>query len=305
MTVIAVSGATGFLGRHLCQELVARGHQVGALSRPQLNSGELAATLSGAQTLVHLAARAHVLKEDRADPPAEFWKCNVALTRTVAVAAQRAGVKRFIFLSSAGVLGATSPIDGFAEDATPHPHDAYTASKLQAEQWLNSELGPGMGLVILRPPLIYGAGARGNLMRLVRLALKGWPLPIGALRAPRSLVAVRNIVDLISLLAADACPVRATMQVADRETISVAELFRIVTQQAGHRPWLAPVPPGLIRLLLTLGGRDDDIARLTGPFLLRPRVAQLQFNWLPPHSQEAELRRLVLCELGAARVRPE
>jgi nucleoside-diphosphate-sugar epimerase len=259
----------------------------------------LAAALEGAETVIHLAARAHVLTEDNKDSSAEFRKCNVGLTQSIAAAARRAGVKRFAFVSSAGVLGATSPPEGFAEDTPPRPHDAYTASKLEAEAWLSSEVGASMGLVILRPPLIYGPGARGNLMRLLRLALKGWPLPIGGLRAPRSLVAVRNVVDLISLVAADPSSIRATMLVADRETISVADLFQTVARHAGHRPWLAPLPPALIRLPLVLAGRNEDIARLTGPFVLRPQTAQRQFNWTPPHRQEAELRHTALCELEA------
>ena len=305
MTTIAVSGATGFLGRHVSRELLARGHDVRAISRPLLGSGDLAAALTGATTVIHLAARAHVVRDECEDPRAEFWKSNVAVTQALAVAAMRARVKRFIFVSSAGVLGASSPPEGFAEEAVPHPHDAYTASKLQAEQWLNSELGASVGLVILRPPLIYGAGAPGNFARLLRLAVKGWPLPLGALRAPRSIVAVRNIVKLISALAADGSPVHATMLVADRETISVAELFQTVARHAGHRLWLAPVPPALIRSVLAVAGRGDDVFRLTGPFVLRPQIAQLQFNWVPPYSQQAELRHTVACELAAMQVQAD
>jgi nucleoside-diphosphate-sugar epimerase len=305
VTIIAVSGASGFLGRHVSRELLARGHEVRAISRSLLGSGDLAAALAGATTVIHLAARVHVVRDNYVDPRPEFWRSNVAVTQALAVAAQRACVKRFIFVSSAGVLGATSPPEGFAEDAVPHPHDAYTASKLEAEQWLSSALSASMELVILRPPLIYGAGAPGNFARLLRLAVKGWPLPIGALRAPRSIVAVRNIVNLISALAADACRIHATMLVADRETISVAELFQTVARHAGHRLWLAPVPPALIRSVLAVAGRSDDVLRLSGPFVLRPRIAQLQFNWEPPYSQQGELRETVACELAAMQVQAD
>lgn len=298
MTSVAVSGASGFVGSYLCPQLAARGHRVTALSRAQLQSPQLASALAGIETVVHLAARAHVLRETSADPAAEFVRCNVGLTQALGAAARRAGVQRFIFLSSAGVLGAASPPDGFGEESPPRPHDAYTASKLQAEQWLGSELGPDLSLVILRPPLIYGAGARGNFARLLRLAMRGWPLPLGALRAPRSLVGVRNIVDLICSLAAERSVSRTTMLVADREMTTVAELFRSVAQLAGRRIWLAPVPTSLIRSALTLVGRSDDIRRIIGPFALRPRIAQLQFNWVPPHTQRAELQHTVAQELG-------
>lgn len=301
MTSVAVSGATGFVGSHLCPELAVRGHRVTQLSRTLLQSPQLVTALEGIEAVVHLAARAHVLREQSADPQAEFLRCNLGLTQALGLAARRAGVKRFIFVSSAGVLGATSPAEGFSEESPPHPHDLYTASKLEAERWLSAELGAGIAVVILRPPLIYGAGARGNFARLLRLAIRGWPLPLGALRAPRSVVAVRNIVDLICSLVAARGEARAPMLVADRETTSVAGLYRTVAQLAGHRLWLAPLPAAFIRSMLAVAGRDDDVARLTGPFVLQPRVAQLQFNWVPPHLQRDEIRRTVMDELAVTR----
>lgn len=296
MSVIAVSGANGFVGRHLCRELAVRKHEGRPVSRLQLSSQDLVATLDGVETLVHLAARAHVLSDSRADSLAEFWRVNVDLTRTAGLAALRAGVKRFIFVSSAGVLGATSPREGFRDDSPPAPHDAYTASKLQAEDWLNRELAPNLEVVILRPPLVYGPGARGNLIRLLRLALRGFPLPIGALRAPRSLVAVRNIVDLICQVATAAGSAQGTMLVADREITSVADLYADVARYAGHKPLLVPLPAMFVRILLILSGRGADVARLTGPFELRPSIAQNRFNWSPPYAQQDELQRMVLWE---------
>jgi nucleoside-diphosphate-sugar epimerase len=300
MTVIAVSGASGFLGRHLCSELISLGNEVIEVSRAGLASEDLYRQLEGVDVVVHLAARAHVLNERSNDPRAEFWKSNVLLTQSMARAAKLAGARRFVFLSSAGVLGASSPPGGFDDDSIPCPHDAYTASKLEAEAWLNAELGAEMQLAILRPPLIYGAGAKGNFMRLLRLAIRGWPLPIGSFRAQRSMIGVRNAVDLIRVLVADPRLTRATLLAADRETISISELFGAVARHAGHRPWLAPVPPALIRYLLGLAGRRSDIVRLTDPFVLRPTIAQSQFGWTPPHSLQDELRRTVICELEAA-----
>lgn len=161
-----------------------------------------------------------------------------------------------------------------------------------------------MELAILRPPLIYGPGAKGNFMRLLRLALKGWPLPIGSFRAQRSLVGVRNMVDLIRVAATDPRVARTTLLVADQETISIAELFGTVSRYAGHKPWLAPMPPLLIRWLLDLTDRRSDIVRLTEPFVLRPTRARTQLGWTPPHLLHDELRRTVLCELEAdARVK--
>ncbi len=293
MTIIAVSGASGFLGRHLCPALSSLGNDVIGISRADLSSGKLSRKLEGAGVVIHLAARAHVLNDTSPDSRAEFWDSNVYLTETVARAAKSAGVGRFVFLSSAGVLGASSPPGGFGDDSIPCPHDPYTASKLEAEAWLNAELGADMQLAILRPPLIYGPGAKGNFMRLLRFALKGWPLPIGSFRAQRSMIGIRNMVDLIRVVATNQSVFRATLLAADRETISVSELFRAVSGYAGHNPWLAPVPPALIRSFLGLTARRGDIVRLTEPFVLRPTIAQSHFGWTPPHSLRDELRRTV------------
>ena len=299
MTVIAVSGASGFLGRHLCPELTSLGHRVVQISRAELRAETLHRNLEGVDAVVHLAARAHVLNESNSDPRGEFWKANVGLTQMAARSAMRAGVTRFIFLSSAGVLGASSPPRGFDDSSIPSPHDAYTESKLEAERWLKSELDPRTQLVILRPPLIYGPGARGNFMRLLRLALNGWPLPIGSFRAQRSMIGVRNMTNLIAVAATHPGASRTTLLAADEETTSVAELYAAISRHAGHRPWLAPLPPAIIRCLLNITGRRSDIVRLTDPFVLRPVNAQAQLGWMPPHRLDDELRWTVLSELAA------
>ena len=297
MTVIAVSGASGFVGRHLCPALASLGNRVIKISRAELQAESLDRTLEGVDAVVHLAARAHVLKDSSADPRAEFWKVNVGLTQSAARAAMRAGVKRFIFLSSAGVLGSKSPPPGFDDHSPPRPHDAYTQSKLDAELWLNAELDARMLLVILRPPVIYGPGARGNFQRLIRMAVNGWPLPIGGFRAPRSMIGVRNMVNLIAVAAAHPGALRTTVLAADAETISVADLYAAIARLAGRTPWLAPLPPTIIRYLLILTGRRSDVVRLTDPFELRPFKAQSQLGWMPPHRLADELRWTVLSEL--------
>ena len=118
-------------------------------------------------------------------------------------------------------------------------------------------------------------------MRLMRLALKGWPLPIGSFRAQRSMIGIRNMVDIIGVVAADRRVTRATLLAADRETISIAELFSMVAQLAGHSPWLAPLHPVPIRWALALTGRRSDIVRLTDPFVLRPAVARSELAGCP------------------------
>ena len=157
-----------------------------------------------------------------------------------------------------------------------------------------------MQLVILRPPLIYGPGAKGNFARLLRLALKGWPLPIGSFCAKRSMIGIRNMVNLIGVVATAQRVARVTLLAADREAISVSALFRQVAAHAGHSPWLAPLSPALINWLLVATGRENDIARLNDPFELRPSIAHTHFGWTPPYSLQDELRRTVCCDLQSA-----
>jgi nucleoside-diphosphate-sugar epimerase len=298
---IAITGASGFIGRHLCPALSSLGNNVISLGRQDLGSPDLARKLEGVQAVVHLAARAHILRESSASPAEEFRDANVGLVQITASAARSAGVSRFVFLSSAGVLGSRSPQSGFHDHSSPSPYDLYTSSKLEAEEWLNAELDGNMQLVILRPPLVYGPGARGNFMRLLRFALRGVPLPIGNLREQRSMIGIRNLVDLIGVMVADPRVKHTTMLAADRETPSVCDLYRTVSRLAGHDPWLARAPSSILEWLLRLTGRRSDIARLLHAFLLTPTIAESQFGWTPPYSLEEELQYTVSCELSAVR----
>jgi nucleoside-diphosphate-sugar epimerase len=296
---IAITGASGFIGRHLCATLSSLGNNVISVGRQDIGSPDLARRFEGVQALVHLAGRAHVLRESTSAE--EFRDVNVRLVQTTARAARSAGVGRFVFLSSAGVLGSRSPRGGFHDHSSPSPYDLYTSSKLDAEEWLNAELDGNMELAILRPPLVYGPGARGNFMRLLRFALKGVPLPIGNLREQRSMIGIRNLVDLIGVLVADPRVKRETLLAADRETTSVCELYRTVSRLSGHDPWLARAPSSMLEWLLRLTGRRSDIARLLHAFLLKPTFAESKFGWTPPYSLEEELQYTISCELSAVR----
>ena len=301
MSNIAVTGASGFIGRHLCPTLSSLGNNVISLGRQDIDSPDLARRLEGVQAVVHLAARAHIVRESSANPAEEFRAANVGLVRVTARAARAAGVGRFVFLSSAGVLGPRSPRGGLHDHSLPSPYDLYTSSKLEAEEWLKIELDGNMELVILRPPLVYGPGARGNFMRLLRFALQGVPLPIGNLREQRSMIGIRNMVDLIRLLVTHPRVKRTSMLAADRETISVCELYRRVSRLAGHDPWLARAPSSILEWLLRLTGRSSDIARLFDAFVLNATLAESQFGWTPPYSLEEELQHTVSHELNAVR----
>jgi nucleoside-diphosphate-sugar epimerase len=297
MTVIAVTGGSGFVGRHLCPKLVSQGHQVLEIGRTTLLSDYMSRTLKGVDALIHLVARAHILTESCSDPETQYRAVNVGLTERVARAAEIAGVQRFVFISSAGVLGASSPKTGLTDASVPCPHDFYTASKLEAERWLRSEMAATMGIAILRPPLIYGPGASGNFRRLLRMALKGWPLPIGGLDAQRTMIGVRNMIDLIAVVATDSRASGFTMLAADQEAISVADLFRELARYAGRQPQLPSLPVWVVKGLLQALGRRADVQRLTDPFVLHPSIAHERFGWSPPFTLAEELRWTVQSEL--------
>jgi nucleoside-diphosphate-sugar epimerase len=289
MSGVAVTGASGFVGRHLCAMLEQRGCRVLPLSRQHLASPDLAATLVDSDFLVHLAGRAHVVHGAGADAQRAYHDANVQLTQTVAEACAAARVPRVVFLSSAGVLGCCSPPGGFTDHSDPSPHDAYTQSKLQAEQWLRRHAAGRLQVVIVRAPLIYGPGAPGNFARLSRAIRAGWPLPIARLRARRSMLGVRNLTDLLYAAGTHAAAADQTMLAADREIISVAELARALGRYL-HRPaHLFSMPPLMLAGLLRMAGKSSDVARLLDPFELHPSIVADRLGWSPPFSLEQEL----------------
>lgn len=290
MAKIALTGSRGFVGSHLGAYLNTRGHSVTEIGKDLLRSTELENSLRGTEILIHLAARAHVLKDEATDPLASFRSANVELTQIVARAAARAAVRRFIFLSSAGVLGRRSPPGGFTDQTPVAPHNPYTRSKLEAEEWLVGSPEAPRELVILRPPLIYGPGARGNFDRLLRAVRSGWPLPISGLDVPRSMLGVRNLNDLIGLAATHPGAPGAVMLVADRETTSVAEFARAISRRLGRRPRMIRLPSWMLNAALRMLGKNEDILRLSEPFELRPTVASARLSWSPPYSQSEELQ---------------
>lgn len=289
MTTLAVTGATGFIGRELLTATQAAGWGVVPVLRSDFRSDRLGARLQGCDAVVHLAARAHVLRARAAGDDAEFQRVNVQLTWDVAEAAVRAGVGRFVFVSSAGVLGRVSPPPGFDDSSEPAPHDAYTRSKLAAEEMLVGEFSGSLEIVVVRPPLVYGPGAPGNFDRLVKLVRRGWPLPLGALRAPRSMVGLRNLCDLLCLAAVHPAAVGARMLVADAETRCVTDLIRDIAVLLGRPAHLLAVPQSVLGAAMRVVGRGADFDRLAAPFVVVAQVATRELGWTPSHRQVDEL----------------
>jgi nucleoside-diphosphate-sugar epimerase len=285
---VAVTGASGFIGREFVRSTRGLGWPVLALGRPELGAG-LESRLHGCEAIVHLAARAHVLGAEAAADSAEFARSNVDLTRRVAAAARSAGVRRLVFVSSAGVLGRASPAAGFHDHSPAAPHDAYTRTKLAAEEMLHSEFSADLELVIVRPPLVYGPQAPGNFARLLGLVRRGWPLPFGALDAPRSMLGLRNLCDALRVAAVHPLAPGLRLLVADAQSPSVSELVAGLARALGRRPRLLAVPEPLLRSVFAALGRSADFERLSAPFMLRGRLARETLGWTPPHAWEEEL----------------
>src|SRR5580698_3663173 len=195
---VLVTGADGFVGRYVCRKLIESGYCLRAGVRnvesiPDLEravpglsdssllgdlgaSPELRGPLAGVSAVVHLAARVHVMKESSGDPLQEFRRVNVAGSKSLARAAAETGVRRFIFVSTIKVNGDSTSGEPFHVDMPPAPQDAYAISKWEAEEALRS-VESGLEVVIVRPPLVYGPGVRGNFLRLMSLVDRALPLP--------------------------------------------------------------------------------------------------------------------------------
>jgi UDP-glucose 4-epimerase len=251
------------------------------------------AALAGREVVVHTAARVHIMRETAHDPLAEFRRANVGGTLNLARQAAAAGVRRFVFLSSIKVNGEeTAPGKPFDATDAPAPVDAYGRSKLEAEVELRDLLGnAGVAWVIVRPPLVYGPGVKGNFLALMRWLRRGVPLPLGGVRNARSLVGIDN---LVSLLRACCLHPRAANEVflaADGEDLSTADLLRRLGAVLGKPARLLSVPPSVLLGAAAALGRRDVARRLLGNLQVDSSKARSLLEWTPTVSVDQGLRR--------------
>ena len=249
--LIALTGATGFIGRHLLADLTARGYRVRVLLRRPTALPEgaasavvgdltrpinMAAALAGVDAVVHSAGLAHAMS---GAPEDDYRTLNTEATRKLAEAAARAKVRRFVFLSSirAQVGPSASCVVGEGDPAAPT--DAYGRSKLEAERAL-AEIG--LDWVALRPVLVYGAGVKGNMAALLRLARSPYPLPLGGLAARRSLISLESLSGAVDTVLRTPGPVRAALIAADPDPLSLPEMIAALRAGLGRGPGLVPVP---------------------------------------------------------------
>lgn len=306
MTIL-VTGASGFIGTGLMARLSAEKRSVrGASRKPvrgldgptswiavedQDDSTDWRGPLEGVGTVVHLAGRAHIMRDRTADPLGAFRRTNVYGTLNLARQAASAGVGRFVFVSSIKVNGETGT---HRESDTPAPSDAYGSSKLEAENGLwEVAATTGLGVVVIRPPLVYGPGAKGNFEALVRAVRRGIPLPFGAIENRRSLVGRDNLVDFVVTCIEHPRATGGTFYVSDGEDLSTPTLVRRIARAMRRPARLFPVPASVLWAAASVTGKRALAQRLLGSLQLDITRARTVLEWSPPLTVDESLRRAV------------
>lgn len=304
---VLVTGSTGFVGRRLCEHLRERGLVVCEVVRhaPTTSGGhEIVAVgeidgqtdwrqaVEGVSSVIHLAGRAHVMRENHTDPLAVYRRLNVAGTVRLAQQAATAGVRRFVFVSSIKVNGEATSGRAFTEGDSPAPLDAYGISKHEAELELK-RVGreTGMEIVVVRPTLVYGPGVKGNFLSLMQWVRRGLPLPLARCDNRRSLVGLENLVDLLRHCATHPRAAGQTFLAGDGEDISTPELVRRLARALGVKPRLLPVPVSWLLFVARVAKRPSYYERLCGSLQIDIRHARQVLGWTPPSSMEEELAR--------------
>lgn len=305
---ILLTGATGFVGKRLVDQIYRRDpfrltctvrHRGWTACGNELVVNSLdgntdwSEALADQSVVIHTAARAHIMKDEVTDPLKEYRRVNVDGTLNLARQAAASGIQRFVFISSIKVNGEqTSAGRLFTCDDTPAPEDPYGISKFEAEKGLEQiALETGMEAVIIRPPLVYGAGVKGNFASMAKLVGKGVPLPLGAIHNKRSLVSLDNLVDLIITCIDHPAAANQVFLAGDGEDLSTSELLRRVGTAMGRPARLLPVPAGLLQFGATVLGKKAMAQRLLGSLQVDISKARDLLGWVPPLSVDEGLKR--------------
>ena len=307
MTTILLTGANGFVGQHLGAYLVKQGHQVIATSRRSdvvfdytpvhvaqvgvINAKtDWTTALEGVEVVIHLAARVHIMREKAADPLVEFRQMNAEGTSRLAQQAAEAGVKRFVFLSSIGVNGESTTTRPFSEDDPAAPKNPYAQSKWEAEQQLLALAAQrDLEVSIIRPPLVYGPGARGNFLRLLGLTAKAWPLPLASIDNRRSLVGIENLCSLVEVCTRHPQAAGEVFLVSDDQDISTPELIRMLAEAMERPCRLLPFPTSILAAASKLLGQQGVWSKLAESLQVDISKARQQLGWQPVISLEQGL----------------
>ena len=306
---VLVTGANGIIGARLCAHLRRAGHAVHAAVRSAdrvqgvsadriVFVGDLAEfggwpeALAGVDAVVHLAARVHQMQEPVADPLPLYRRANTEVTERLAAAALAAGVRRFVYVSTAQVNGLNSGERPMREDDPPQLPTPYAVSKWEAEQAVWRVLGGRMEAVVLRPPLVYSPDVKGNLLRLMRLIERGLPLPFASITAKRSLVGLENLADALVCCVAHPGAAGRSYFVTDGEDLTVPAIIRLIAQGLRRPARLLPFPPRLLMALARLAGVQEQMTRLCGPMQVDASRIRTELGWQPKQSPQQSIREM-------------
>jgi len=313
MKKILVTGASGFIGKSLCETLSKSGRSVFGAVR-SLNSilinknvkyvsiGDISFKkdwknfLYGIDCIIHCAGTAHKMNNDKNFDV--YRSTNIDGTNHLAEQAAEAGVKRLIFLSSIKVNGeSTNNIKSqkkFSNNDIPAPMDLYSVSKLNAERVLwEVSSKTGLEVAVLRLPLVYGYGAKGNLQKLIKFVRSGIPLPLSLVKNQRSMIGTDNLVDLLIRCIDHPEASGKTFLASDGEDLSTPEFIKLIASSMGKKANLFPFPISMLKFLASVLGKRDEIDRLVGSLRIDNNYTKEKLNWIPPISVEEGIRRMV------------
>ena len=298
---ILVTGANGFIGSALCRALVEAGHVPRAAARrivpggkgpePAVGIGEIdgntdwSKALSGIECVVHLASPSDQPRGSPADSLAKYRRVNVAGSRRLAEQAAAAGARRLVFMSTIKVNGERTAERAYTENDAPRPQDAYGISKQEAEQALRDVAQKtGLEIAVLRSPIVYGPGVKGNFLRLMHLVARGVPLPLGAVNNRRSFIYTGNLAGAI-IKALDAPQAAGrTYLVSDGEDVSTPDLVRGLALALGVTARLPALPLAALGFGASLAGKRAEFARLSGSLQVDSSRIRRELDWQPRYS---------------------
>jgi len=302
-----VTGASGFVGKNLCDLLVQNGHQVMGVTRSERvlkgiqsytiknwqDKQEWVALLKGIDVVVHLAARVHIMNDSSLDPISDFRLANLTATQKLAEAVLESPVQKFIFLSSIHVSGTETKSKAFCENDVPSPAGPYAISKYEAEEYLKQIFkNTSLDLVIIRTPLVYGPGCGGNFLSLMKIVQRMPVLPFGRFENKRSLIFVGNLVDFIYKVSFS--PAKGSLYlVSDGEDLSFADFLRLLTRLMPKSGTIWSVPKTIIGFMMRCAGKSDEYHKLSSELLVDSHAAARDFSWRPKYSVEEGLRMTV------------
>ena len=302
---ILITGANGFIGSHLCQELSNRGIIFRATARSSNTNNyadfvscdletteSLNQLIDGCDMVVHLAGRAHVTSDDSQE---KYQVANEFVTQRLANAAAQNGIARFVYISSIKVNGESSgPGLPIRQSDTPTPLDNYGRSKLAAELALQEICRVNnMDYVIIRPTLVYGKGVKANFSALISAVKRGLPLPIATVKNARSMIGINNLIDLIVATCTNPKAANQTFLASDGIDTSTPALVRLIATSLNRRSRIFPFPISILRLLAAVIGKSSAIDKLTESLSVDIHHTTNTLNWHPPFSVESEVAKAV------------